>query len=380
LRDVAVIGGGVVGLACARELSLAGARVVVLEALDAVGQASSSRANGGVRAQFTTAPNIAFSLFSIGAYEELAERSPEIGFHQSGYLLLAGEERSEASLRAASELQRSMGVRTEWLEPGDVASLAPFARLEGLRGATFHARDGFLDPAGAVTALAREARERGAQIRTGALVVAASRQRSRVELELTSGEHVDAAVVVNAAGADAAEVSVLLGATELPVAPVRRNLAMFLDPEPRVTPMCVDLDTGVLARREVGGGWVVAYSNPDDPPSRDITFDPAFLEQLAERIGNRFPFLEELPVDPARCWAGLYPETPDHHSIVGVDPVASDVIHCAGFGGHGVMHAPAAGRAVAELVATARSTTFDLHPLRPERFADDDLVVETNVF
>ena len=56
------------------------------------------------------------------------------------------------------------------------------------------------------------------------------------------------------------------------------------------------------------------------------------------------------------------------------------MIHCAGFGGHGVMHAPAAGRAVAELVTLGRCTTFDLDPLRPGRFAEGDLIVEGAVF
>ena len=125
-------------------------------------------------------------------------------------------------------------------------------------------------------------------------------------------------------------------------------------------PMCVDLDTGVLVRREASGGFVVAWSDPDDPSSWDTTVDPRFLEQLAQRVGNRFPLLEDLPLDPRQCWAGLYPETPDHHAVIGPDPQVPALVHCAGFGGHGVMHAPAAGRAVAELV-----TLGELPQLRP---------------
>jgi sarcosine oxidase subunit beta len=143
--------------------------------------------------------------------------------------------------------------------------------------------------------------------------------------------------------------------------------------------MCVDVDTGVLLRREAAGGWVVAYSNPEDPPSRELTVDPAFFEDLAERVPNRFPFLADLPIDPSHCWAGLYPETPDHHAIVGQAPEVPGFFHCVGFGGHGVMHAPAAGRAIAELISRGRCETFDLHPLRPSRFDEGDLIVETAV-
>jgi sarcosine oxidase subunit beta len=170
----------------------------------------------------------------------------------------------------------------------------------------------------------------------------------------------------------------MIGA-DVPVEPVRRNLAMFLDEPGPPTPMVVDVASGVLVRREVAGGWIVAYSNPDDPPGSDTSVDPAFFDDLAARIPERFPFLEDLPLDPGRCWAGSYPETPDHHAIVGFDPDVGGLVHCVGFGGHGVMHAPAAGRAIAELVVDGACISFDLHPLRPSRFAEGDLVVETAV-
>ena len=314
---VAVIGGGVIGLSCAAELGRAGVNTMVLEALDAPGQASSSRANGGVRAQFATAPNIDFSRFSIEAYEAVDAATGLLSFHQTGYLLLTGTEAGERGLQAACELQRERGIDTGWLSPEDVAETAPFVRTEGLRAATFHARDGFLDPGGVITALAAQARARGAEIRTGSAVAGAARVSGGWTLTLASGETVQAPLVVNAAGADARAVATLFGA-DVPVEPVRRNLALVLDPAAGdLTPMTVDLDTGVLVRREVAGGWVVAYSNPADPPGRDTSVDPRFLEDLAARVGHRFPFLEDLPLDPARCWAGLYPETPDHHAIVG---------------------------------------------------------------
>jgi len=228
-----------------------------------------------------------------------------------------------------------------------------------------------------VTALERWARAEGAIVATGHRVRTIARDRDGFRVAGES-DAVHATVVVNAAGADAATVAAMLDA-DIPVEPIRRNLALFLDATGDPTPMVVDVDTGVLVRREVTGGWVVAYSNPDDPPGHETTVDPAFLEDLAERTPNRFPFLAELPLDPARCWAGLYPETPDHHAIIGHDPAVPGLIHCVGFGGHGVMHAPAAGRAVAELVVDGASSTFDLHPLRPSRFDEGDLVLETTV-
>jgi sarcosine oxidase subunit beta len=380
VTDVVVVGGGVIGLSIARELKLAGVEdVVVLERHGGTGQESSSRANGGFRAQFTTKPNIEFSYWSIAELERLEAATGLLSMHQTGYLLLTGTEAGERGLRAACKLQRSLGVPTRWLGPEEVLGRAPFLRPDGLRAGTFHDRDGFLDPYGVVQALEREGRRLGARIELGAEVREIRRSGNGFEVEHADGV-IGAGWVVNAAGSDAREVAAMLG-IDVPVVPYRRNLAFAPDPtgSRELIPMCVDLDTGVLIRREPSGGYVIAYSNPDDPPSRELTVDPAFFEDLAGRIGNRFPFLEDVPIDPGRCWAGLYAETPDHHAVVGESPEAPRFLQCVGFGGHGVMHSPAAGRAIAELVTLGRCETFDLQPLRPTRFAEGDLVVETAV-
>jgi sarcosine oxidase, subunit beta len=379
--DVAVVGGGVIGLAAAVELSRAGVPdVVVLESESAVGRGSSTRANGGVRAQFTTAVNIGFSLHSIAEFERMHREGELASWHQTGYLFVTGHPHAEAGLRRALELQQAMGVGSEWIDPGAVIELAPLIDDRGLRGAAWHARDGFLDPHELVEALARSARGAGVEIRTSTTVKSIRSSAHRPLEVATTRNAISADWVVNAAGPNARAVAEMID-LRLPVEPVRRNLAFLRDvSESRdLIPMCVDVDTGVLVRREPSGGYVVAYSDPKDRPGWETSVDPRFLEALAERIGNRFPSLESAPIDPRQCWAGLYPETPDHHAVIGKPHDAGGFLICAGFGGHGIMHSPAAGKAVAEIVVHGSCTTFDLHPVRPSRFADGDLVVETAV-
>lgn len=380
--DAVVVGGGIIGLTVARELSRAGMqRVVVLEREPAVGQGSSARANGGVRAQFSTRVNVEFSRYSIADLERLDRDHDGLpAFHQTGYLLMTGDPAVAEQLHQSMDLQRSLGVESRWLEPRDVLEIAPFLRPDGLLGGTFHGRDGFLDPHGVVQSVLDEARTLGVTIRTGSPVEAIQTSDGGFLLEYANGHALGATWVVNAAGADAREVASFLGA-DIPVEPVRRNLAFISEPEAGpLIPMCVDLDTGVLIRREIAGGFVVAYSDPADLPSREMTVDPKFVEALAERVGNRFPFLESMPLDLRNCWAGLYPETPDHHAIVGEAPDVPGFVHCVGFGGHGIMHSPAAGKAVAELATEGRCTSFGLDALRPSRFFEGKLIVETAVF
>jgi sarcosine oxidase subunit beta len=182
--------------------------------------------------------------------------------------------------------------------------------------------------------------------------------------------------LVNAAGPFAAEIGRMLD-VEVPVVPYRRNAAVTeaIEGLPPLIPMCVDLDTRLVTRRE-GPGCAIMFSNPDDPPSTSTAFDFDYLAQIAGRVGNRFPFLETAAIDTRKCWAGLYPETADRHAIIGPTPGHPRFLQCAGFCGHGIMQSLAAGQAIAELVTRGRCDTFDLRPLRLERFAEGDLTLE----
>ncbi len=375
--DVAIVGGGVVGLAAGYELKRAGVdRVVVLEREPAVGQGQSARANGGFRAQFTTPTNIRFSQYSIPEMERLDRATGLLGMVRAGYLFVTGTPEGERSLRAAMELQRSLGVETRWLTGLDVAAAVPLLRVDGLLGGTFHASDGFFDPNGMVQAYAHEARRLGVAVRPHADVVAIRRApNGDFEVDLGTAS-VDARWVVNAAGADAAKVALMVDAV-VPVTGVRRHTAYFHDPSGArdLIPMCVDADTGVICRRDQAGGFLVAYADPTDASS-ETQVDPRFFEVLAERIGNRFPFLETCPLDVDQCWAGLYPETPDHHPIIGEERDVPRFVEAVGFGGHGLMHAPAGGRAVAAIVTGEPCDAFDIDPARPSRFEEGDLIVE----
>jgi sarcosine oxidase, subunit beta len=376
---VVVVGAGAIGLAVALQLGREGVDgVVVVDRNASPGMGSTSRANGGVRAQFTTRVNIAFSQFTIEKLRELQELAgAQLGFRAVGYLFLTGTDAGAIALRRSWELQRSLGVDVQWLSAADVLERAPFVNVDGLSAATFCADDGVIDPHGVVSALWAECRrlDISFQLDTEVLGLAGVR---RVRVRTSAGD-IETDFVVNATGPFAREVAAMAD-IDLPVVSRRRNLACTeaVAGIPDAIPMCVDNDTGVLIRRE-GAGFLIGFSDPADPPSMDTTFDPAFLDAVAARIGNRFPFLEDVPISSRKCWAGLYPETPDHHAIIDAVTDAPWFIQCVGFGGHGIMHSLAAGQAVVELITAGRCETFDLHPLRLSRFAEPGAVVETAV-
>ncbi len=378
--SVVVIGAGAVGLAVALQLRKAGvADVLVVDRNASPGMGSTCRANGGVRAQFTTPINIEFSRFTIRELRSLHDQTAgQVGFRAIGYLFMTGTDQGTAALRRAWELQRSLGVEVEWLDPAGVAEIAPFVNIAGLRAGTFFGGDGIIDPSGVASAFSDAARRLGVSIRCDTEVVDITHAGGHPVVRTARGD-IDTDYIVNAAGPFARAVAATAG-VDIPVTPRRRNLACTepVAGMPDPIPMCVDNDTGVLIRREAGG-FLVGYSDPHDPESVETGFDPDFLDVIASRIGHRFPFLEDVPINARKCWAGLYPETPDHHAIIDAPPNAPWFVQCAGFGGHGIMHSLAAGQAVAELVSQGRCTTFDLRPLRLGRFDEPGSTVETAV-
>ncbi len=374
-----VVGAGAVGLAVAVQLRRAGVgEVLVVDRYPSPGMGSTSRANGGVRAQFSTRVNVEFSRYTIARLAELdASSGGQVRFRQVGYLFMTGSEEGERALALGHALQLSAGLEVQWLSPAAVLGIAPFVNPTGLRAGSFCATDGIIDPHGVTMALCEEARRLGAELLCDTEVTAMERRGKSARLRTAGGE-IEAAWVVNAAGPDARTVAAM-GGVELPVTPYRRNLACTepVAGYPDPIPMCVDADTGVLIRREAGG-FLIAYSDPEDPPCSETSFDPHFLDSVGERIGNRFPFLSDVRINSRKCWAGLYPETPDHQAIIDSPEAVPWMVQCAGFGGHGIMHSMAAALAVAELIRDGRCSSFDLTPLRLDRFRGA-LTVETAV-
>lgn len=380
-HDVLIIGAGVVGCSVAFHLSRLGVRRVALVERERVpASGSTSKANGGIRAQFTTAVNVAMSLRSMDILDALAPRlgEPPI-YRKAGYLFFTASEERLAAMEQAVEFQRLLGVPVELLSGDEVRMRAPFVEGGDFVGGTFGERDGFLDPESLTGFFLREAARSGVEAVFGADVLAIRRAASGAFLVSTSVGEREAGVVVNAAGPWAAGVAAFAG-VDLPVVPVRRHLLLTgpCATLPATIPMTIDADTAVLIRRE-GDRVLIAYSNPDEPAGFDTSFDPSFPERVVEPLERRFPLVAAAGLDLRHSWAGLYEVTPDHHAILGPAPGVPGFFLVNGFSGHGIMHAPAAGEAVAEWIAGGRATSVDVSPLAPDRFARGEGIQETMV-
>jgi sarcosine oxidase subunit beta len=187
-------------------------------------------------------------------------------------------------------------------------------------------------------------------------------------------------VVVNAAGAWSAGVAKMAG-LDLPVEPLRRMLVPT-EPFEKIShgaPMTIDLSTGFHFRPE-GLGLLMAWADPEERPSFNTNFDRAFVEKVLTLGVSRVPVLEEVAVNPSRAWAGLYEMTPDHHPILGAAPGIPGLFLASGFSGHGVMHSPATGKILADLILKGTTDLIDAKLLDYSRFAEGRMIQETAVF
>lgn len=378
--EVVIIGGGIVGASIAYHLTESGCtNVLVLEREPHLGRGSTGKSMGGVRVQFSSEINIRLSLYSLdffARFEQVAGCAA--GYRPQGYLFVATTEKQMAYLRANYELQTACGVKTvELLSPTEVLKHMPQLRSDDIVGGSFSSTDGFVDPYSVLTGLIECAAQKGARLWKGAEATAILQDAQGITGVETTRGRIATRTVVSAAGAWAAQVAALAG-VELPVEPLRR---MLVPTEPflaiaRDAPMTIDMATGFHFRPE-GRGVLLAWNDPEEVPGFKTNFDPAFIEKVLVRAVDRVPCFEALEVNPKRAWAGLYEMTPDHYPILG--PVLQvPGFHLAnGFSGHGVMHSPATGKVLADLILKGRSDLIDARALDLARFAEGRQIYET---
>jgi sarcosine oxidase subunit beta len=380
--DVVIIGSGIVGSSVAYHLAEAGCtNVLVVEREAHQGKGSTGKSMGGVRAQFATNVNIQMSRYSIDFFATFDEQlGYPADYRPHGYLFCATNERHLEYLKTNRERQLALGVKNvDLISREDIVKILPQLRVNDVLGGTYCPTDGFVDPHSVMMGFMLKARERGVKLWLDTRVTGIEVDNGRVTGVTTVRGFVSTPIVVNAAGAWAAEVALMAGA-ELPVEPLRRQLVPTepFDGLPKLFPMVIDMSTGFHFRRE-GKGILLAWNDPEETPGFKTDFDASFVEKILTRAASRVPCLADAAVNPRRAWAGLYEMTPDHHAIIGPAPNIKGLFFVNGFSGHGVMHSPASGRITSDLILHGRSDLIDTTLIGLERFATGRLLEETAI-
>lgn len=381
---VAVIGGGVMGASAAYHLAAAGLRdVVVLDRADGPGGGSTGRATGGFRAQYGTAINVRLSLLARAKLEAFQEETGvDPGYVRAGYLWLAVSQAELDALDAGRRVQHAEGLHEATaVTPEDIGRLNPAIRLDGILGGAFCPSDGFIRPLQMLDGFLAAATRLGVRVAWGVTVTGFGRAADgRIQRVETSDGPIAVEAVVNAAGPWAGAVADLAGAP-IPLTPLRRQIVPTgpCDLLPPEMPMTLWAGDGFHLR--VRDGRVLLLWPTPGVPGRpfDTSVDPAWIQAVTAMAHDRVPRLRSVPVDVGAAWAGLYEMSPDKHALLGATDACPNLYCINGSSGHGVMHSPALGQLLAEIMCNGHGSTLDVRCLAPDRFERGALLTVSEV-
>ncbi|MEQ8398041.1 FAD-dependent oxidoreductase [Thalassobaculum sp.] len=371
--DVCIAGGGIMGLSTAvflKRLDPA-ISVCIIEPDPSYEFSSTLRASGGARRLFSGPENIAMSSYSIDFLKRFdAEMAvdgdaPAIDWREQGYLFLvppAGVALLEANIRT----QRGLGVEVTLMDQPALKRRFPSINVNDVGAAALSPRDGWCDPNGVLQGFLRKARATGTDVIRNRVVGLRARNGVVRSAALASGGSLEADTFVVAAGAWSPQVVASID-MPLPIAPMRRFEHYFTTRTPiEPLPFVKDLDR--LAFRPEGAGYTGSLVNSEEPRGFNFDVDHDYFETVVwPALAHRFPAFEATRCH--RSWSGLYEQCElDGNAIIGNwRQRHPNVYVIAGFSGHGLMHAPAAGRGIAEMIVHGAFQTIDLTRLGYDR-------------
>ncbi len=330
--NIAIRGAGVVGASVAYHLARKGCDVTVYERAADFGAGSTAKATGGYRAQFDTEINVRLSLLSrakLLRFEE--ETGVDPGYDPRGYLFLACSDEEMRALREAQEVQHACGLsEARMIGAAEAREINWKIGDETIVGGAFCPTDGFIKPMSILRGYASAAQRLGAKF------------------VFDFDGKPNAEVIVNARGA-------WCGA---PVTAVRRNVVATVATDVLDASMPMTIWAGDWYHLRVRDGRVLLLW-PDDP----VIDDEEWLSRVAEMTRARMPCLNGVAL--GERWSGFYEMSPDGHALLG--QVSANRFVATGSSGHGVMHAPALGQLLAEMIVDGRAS-IDVSALDPLRF------------
>ena len=374
--DIVIVGAGVQGTSLAFHLARRGAKVAVVER-GSVGCGATGRSAGFVRTHYDLELEARLAWASLPYFREWSDLvgDGDPFFVRSGFLQLVPAAYADA-LAANVATHRRIGIDTRVVGPDEIARIVPGIMVDDIAVGAFEPESGYADPTGTAAGFLAAARRAGATYAGGVRVTGIRLDGDRVVGIETDAGRIDAPVVVDAAGAWAAELARTVG-LEIPVQAWRHDTAYFGLPSERPSDIPIVLDhagevyfrpegrelllVGLETGSELGG-------DPDRPMADCAS---GAIEEMVDRVCRRVPWMEA--GDFRTVHGGQDGMTPDQRAILGPAGPEGLWLDC-GFSGTGFKTAPAIGASLAEWILDGRPSTVDITPFGLERFAAGRLI------
>jgi sarcosine oxidase subunit beta len=369
--DVIVVGAGVQGASLAFQLAKRGAQVLVVER-EATGAGATGRSSGFVRMHYDLESDARLAWLSFPYFLDWADRvgAGDCAYVQTGFLQVFPPALADA-VRANVAAHQAIGIDTRTVTPQEIAELVPGVVLDGIEIGAYEPQSGYADPSGTAAGFLEAARRLGARYLHGCRVDGVAVDGDRVIGVDSDRGRLSAPVVVDAAGAWAAQLARTAG-VEVPVQAWRHETAFFGLPPGHGSdfPIVIDEITEMYFRPEGHDLMLVGVEGNNQvggSPDRPLTSaGPSAIEDMVRRLVTRVPWMSDGTFRTAH--GGQDGITPDQHPLLGAAGPDGFYLLC-GFSGTGFKTAPAIGICLAELILDGRTTTADISGYAPDRFA-----------
>jgi sarcosine oxidase subunit beta len=379
--DVVVIGGGIQGASLAFHLAQRGVKAAVLEKRFVAAEAT-GRSSGLVRMHYDLELESRLAWLSFQYFRDWEDRvGGDCGFTRTGFLKIVAP-KYEAELRANVRMQQEIGIETELLTAEEVGRMAPYLVNEDFSVAAYEPLSGYADPSASAASLMQAARAQGATLVQDCQVAGIVVQGGQVKGVRSSQGDFWAPVVVNAAGAWAAQIGRMVD-LEVPVKVWRHDTIYIRRPaalqEDHLT--VIDDAKTMYFRPETGGLTLLGLEDGNPvghvPAEFEDRVAPDFVERAVARICQRIPLMEQGSLHSTH--GGIDGITPDQRAILGPAGPEGFYLVC-GFSGTGFKIGPAVGLCMAEQIVDGRAQAVDIRPFNLSRFAEGKALVGEHAY
>ena len=369
--DIIIIGAGIIGLSIAYHILQADPQrsITLLEKEKLLGLGSTGKCTGGIRYQFSSPLLRRLSFLSRDFFHnfESAFDIP-IWYREKGYLMLAANEVLWNELQVTNDYARLEGIPLKLMEQEELLENFPFLNPDRFLGGSLCPWDAYADPYAVLAELFAAVRRHGVDVHYGREATKIIVDGDTIKGVETSQGTIWSPIIINAAGPYAAQIAATAGVT-LPVQPYRRQVYVCSNPKdvPKATPSIIDMASGFYLHQEASGKTVLLGGTDRDTwPGLEEVVDKSVAEAFFEAAMESIP--STIDIKWLRTYTGICEQTPDFHPIIGEASGLKGLFFANGFSGNGFMHAPAAGRIMADLIIKGGTELIDVNLLRPDRF------------
>lgn len=374
---VVIIGGGIMGLALAYNLSLRGETDVVVLERGYLCAGASGRNGGGVRMQWGTPSMIELAKRSIDLMKDFArDLGINVWLRQGGYLFLAKTKDVAVRLERNATLHNRHGVPTQILTPDAARDIVPGLTMKGVQTAAYNKEDGVIFPWPFLWGYAKHLKKKGLRVETFTQVTGFETSGGQVRKVKTDRGDIACDTVVLAAGAWSPEIAKLAD-VKLPNEPHRHEILSTEPLKPFLGPLVSVLDSGLYFSQSMRGEIVGGMGDPKEPAGLNMGSTLRFVSRFSRALTEQLPNLGHVKV--LRQWAGCYDVTPDNSPVLGRTPGLDNLLQMSGFVGHGFMMAPAVAERMAAWMATGQDdelfTRFNLRRFSEGKLEREDMII-----